>query len=152
MMNIIIMMTQTKYQIFSWDFVCYSYQHPHIIVIITHIKFIIIVTTYDDQRQWVSLVYDIILVEVMLHQISQDGLNKCKFLPWIVLDQLARCKFIATPPYYYQPYHKPSLRSYIPHICRKYHKWDMWRKICHVEKFWLHMHDRCEKIWNKYRE
>ena len=34
----------------------------------------------------------------------------------------------------------------IPHICRKYHKWDMWRKICHVEKF--QMHERCGKIWN----
>ena len=23
----------------------------------------------------------------------------------------------------------------IPDICPKYHKWNMWRKICHVEKF-----------------
>ena len=23
----------------------------------------------------------------------------------------------------------------IPDICHKYHKLDMWRKICHVEKF-----------------
>ena len=36
----------------------------------------------------------------------------------------------------------------IPHICHKYHKWDMWRKMCHVEKFQIYMHDRCGEIWN----
>ena len=36
----------------------------------------------------------------------------------------------------------------IPDICHKYHKWDMWRKICHVETFRIYMHDRCEEIWN----
>ena len=36
----------------------------------------------------------------------------------------------------------------IPHICHKYHKWDMWRKICHVENFFIYMHDRCREIWN----
>ena len=24
----------------------------------------------------------------------------------------------------------------------------MWRKICHVEKFQIYMHDRCGEIWN----
>ena len=24
----------------------------------------------------------------------------------------------------------------------------MWRKICHVEKFQIYMHERCGKIWN----
>ena len=33
----------------------------------------------------------------------------------------------------------------IPDICHKYHKLNMWRKICHVEKFQICMHDRCEK-------
>ena len=36
----------------------------------------------------------------------------------------------------------------IPDICHKYHKLDMWRKIFHVEKFQIYMHDRCGKIWN----
>ena len=36
----------------------------------------------------------------------------------------------------------------IPDICHKYHKLDMWRKICHVEKFQIYMHDRCGEIWN----
>ena len=36
----------------------------------------------------------------------------------------------------------------IPDIGHKYHKWDMWRKICHVEKFQIYTHDRCGKIWN----
>ena len=33
-----------------------------------------------------------------------------------------------------------------PDICHKYHKLDMWRKICHVEKFQIYMHDRCGEI------
>ena len=36
----------------------------------------------------------------------------------------------------------------MPHICHIYHIWDMWRKICHVEKFQISMHDRCGEIWN----
>ena len=36
----------------------------------------------------------------------------------------------------------------IPHICCKYHKSDLWRKICHVEKFQIYMHERCGEIWN----
>ena len=36
----------------------------------------------------------------------------------------------------------------ISDICHKYHKLDMWRKICHVEKFQIYMHDRCGEIWN----
>ena len=36
----------------------------------------------------------------------------------------------------------------IPDICHKYHKLDMRRKICHVEKFQIYMHDRCGEIWN----
>ena len=36
----------------------------------------------------------------------------------------------------------------LPHICHIYHIWDMWRKICHVEKFQIYMHDRCGEIWN----
>ena len=39
-------------------------------------------------------------------------------------------------------------RSSIPDICHKYHKWDMWRKICHVEKFQFYIHDKCGEIWN----
>ena len=35
-----------------------------------------------------------------------------------------------------------------PHICRKYHKWFLWWKICHAEKFQIYMHERCGKIWN----
>ena len=36
----------------------------------------------------------------------------------------------------------------IPHICHKVHMWDMWRKICHVEKFQISIHDKCGEIWN----
>ena len=39
-------------------------------------------------------------------------------------------------------------KQHIPDICHKYHKLDMWRKICHVEKFQIYMHDRCGEIWN----
>ena len=35
-----------------------------------------------------------------------------------------------------------SLRCYL------YHLPDMWRKICHVEKFQISMRDKCEEIWN----
>ena len=45
-------------------------------------------------------------------------------------------------------FHLWLVTSCIPHICRKYHKWDMWRKICHVEKFQIYMRDRCGEIWN----
>ena len=36
----------------------------------------------------------------------------------------------------------------IPHICHLYHLPDMWRKICHVEKFQISMRDKCGEIWN----
>ena len=36
----------------------------------------------------------------------------------------------------------------IPDICRIFHILDMWRKICHVEKFQIYMHERCGEIWN----
>ena len=36
----------------------------------------------------------------------------------------------------------------IPHICHKVHKWEMWRQICHVEKFQISIHGRCREFWN----
>lgn len=38
----------------------------------------------------------------------------------------------------------------IPDICHKYHKWDMWRKICHWEKFQFYIHDKCGEILNLF--
>ena len=35
----------------------------------------------------------------------------------------------------------------IPHICHKFHMWDMWRKICHVEKFQISIHGKWGEIW-----
>ena len=32
----------------------------------------------------------------------------------------------------------------IPDICRIFHILDMWRKICHVEKFQIYMHEKSE--------
>ena len=47
-------------------------------------------------------------------------------------------------------YFLPSgrLPSCIAHSCHIYHIWDMWRKVCHVEKFQIYMHERCGEIWN----
>ena len=39
-----------------------------------------------------------------------------------------------------------GVQADIPDICHKYHKLDMWRKICHVEKFQIYMHDKCKEI------
>ena len=36
----------------------------------------------------------------------------------------------------------------IPHICHGHHGRCPWRKICHVEKFQISIHDRCGEIWN----
>ena len=35
-------------------------------------------------------------------------------------------------------------RRCIPHICHIVHMWDMWRKICHVEKFQISIHGKWE--------
>ena len=35
----------------------------------------------------------------------------------------------------------------IPHICHIVHMWDMWRKICHVEKFQISIHGKWGEIW-----
>ena len=34
----------------------------------------------------------------------------------------------------------------IPHICHKVHMQDMWRKICHVEKFQISIHGKWGEI------
>ena len=34
----------------------------------------------------------------------------------------------------------------IPHICHGHHGQCPWRKICHVEKFQIFIHDRCGEI------
>ena len=44
------------------------------------------------------------------------------------------------------PWVEQSYPEPIPDICHKYHKLDMWRKICHVEKFQIYMHDKCGEI------
>ena len=38
-----------------------------------------------------------------------------------------------------------SATGIIPHICRKYHKLDLWRKICLVEKSQIYMHENVAK-------
>ena len=41
---------------------------------------------------------------------------------------------------------RKSLPPTIPHICHKVHMSDMWRKICHVEKFRISIHGKCGEI------
>ena len=44
-----------------------------------------------------------------------------------------------------------GLSSRRAHICQEYHELYLWRKNCHVEKFYLSMYDNCGEIEKRYQ-